>query len=39
VGALWSSASHSGFFLLLAGLAVAAAALLWWLDRPIRSLS
>jgi len=39
VGALWSSASHAGFFLLLAGLAVAAAALLWWLDRPIRSLS
>src|SRR5690606_12889905 len=36
VGALWSSASHAGFFLLLAGLAVAAAALLWWLDRPIR---
>src|SRR5690606_6621551 len=38
VGTLWSKASHSGFFLLLAGLAVAAAALLWRLDRPIRTL-
>jgi len=39
VGTLWSKASHSGFFLLLAGLAVVAAALLWRLDRPIRTLS
>ncbi|MDQ2701411.1 MAG: peptide MFS transporter [Pseudomonadota bacterium] len=39
VGTLWSSASHSGFFLVLSGLAVAAAALLWRLDRPIRTLS
>lgn len=38
VGTLWSRASHPGFFLVLAGLAVAAAALLWRLDRPIRSL-
>ena len=38
VGTLWSRASHAGFFLLLAALAVAAAALLWRLDRPIRSL-
>lgn len=38
VGTLWSRASHSGFFLLLAGLAVLAAALLWRLDRPIRAL-
>lgn len=38
VGTLWSKASHPGFFLLLAGLAVAAAALLWRLDRPIRAL-
>jgi POT family proton-dependent oligopeptide transporter len=38
VGTLWSKASHPAFFLLLAGLAVAAAALLWRLDRPIRSL-
>jgi POT family proton-dependent oligopeptide transporter len=38
VGTLWSKASHPAFFLLLAGFAVAAAALLWRLDRPIRSL-
>lgn len=38
VGTLWSRASHAGFFLLLAALAVAAAALLWRLDRPIRTL-
>jgi POT family proton-dependent oligopeptide transporter len=38
VGTLWSKASHPSFFLLLAGLAVAAAALLWRLDRPIRAL-
>ena len=38
VGTLWSRASHAGFFLLLAGLAAAAAALLWRLDRPIRTL-
>ncbi|MBO9718233.1 MAG: peptide MFS transporter [Pseudoxanthomonas sp.] len=38
VGTLWSRASHSGFFLLLSGLAVAAALLLWRLDRPIRAL-
>jgi proton-dependent oligopeptide transporter, POT family len=36
VGTLWSRASHSGFFVLLAGLAITAAALLWGLDRPIR---
>jgi proton-dependent oligopeptide transporter, POT family len=29
VGTLWSRASHSGFFVLLAGLAITAAALLW----------
>ena len=39
VGTLWSRASHAGFFLLLAGLAVVAAMLLWRLDRPIRTLS
>ena len=38
VGTLWSRASHAGFFLLLAGLAVVAAVLLWRLDRPIRAL-
>ncbi|MCD9028006.1 peptide MFS transporter [Luteimonas sp. BDR2-5] len=38
VGALWSKASHPAFFLLLAGLATIAAALLWRLDRPIRTL-
>ena len=38
VGALWSRASHTGFFILLAGLATLAAALLWWLDRPIRTI-
>lgn len=36
VGALWSRTSHAGFFLLLSGLAVAAACVLWLLDRPIR---
>ena len=36
VGTLWSSASHAGFFVLLAILAVLAAGLLWLLDRPIR---
>ena len=38
VGMLWSKVGHPAFFLLLAGLAVAAAALLWRLDRPIRAL-
>ena len=38
VGTLWSKTSHAGFFLLLAGLAIVAAILLWRLDRPIRSL-
>lgn len=38
VGTLWSRASHAGFFLLLAGLAMIAAVLLWRLDRPIRAL-
>ncbi|GAB3064478.1 peptide MFS transporter [Stenotrophomonas tumulicola] len=38
IGTLWSKTSHAGFFLLLASLAVLAAALLWRLDRPIRSL-
>jgi len=38
VGALWSRTSHAGFFSLLAVLALIAACLLWWLDRPIRSL-
>ncbi len=38
VGTLWSRASHSGFFLLLSGLTVLAALLLWRLDRPIRAL-
>ncbi|MGJ4802688.1 peptide MFS transporter [Luteimonas sp. SDU82] len=36
VGMLWSRASHAGFFVLLAGLAVLAAVLLRALDRPIR---
>ncbi|MCD9033003.1 peptide MFS transporter [Luteimonas sp. Y-2-2-4F] len=38
VGTLWSRVDHAGFFLLLAALALAAAALLWRLDRPIRTL-
>jgi POT family proton-dependent oligopeptide transporter len=38
VGALWSRTSHAGFFSLLAALALIAACLLWWLDRPIRNL-
>jgi len=38
VGTLWSKTSHAGFFLMLAGLAIVAAILLWRLDRPIRSL-
>jgi len=38
VGTLWSRTSHSGFFLLLAGLAMVAALLLWFLERPIRRL-
>jgi POT family proton-dependent oligopeptide transporter len=37
VGTLWSRTSHHGFFLVLAGLATAAAFLLWLLERPIRS--
>lgn len=36
VGTLWSRMSHSGFFVVLAGLATAAAISLWLLDRPIR---
>lgn len=36
VGTLWTHIGHAAFFLLLAGLAVAAAGLLWRLDRPIR---
>lgn len=36
VGTLWSRLPHAGFFLLLSGLAVLAAGLLWRLDRPIR---
>src|SRR5213082_50474 len=36
VGTLWSRTSHHGFFLILAGLAAAAAFLLWLLERPIR---
>ena len=36
VGTLWSRTSHYGFFLVLAGLATAAAFLLWLLERPIR---
>jgi len=39
VGMLWSRTSHAGFFLLLSGLAVLAALLLWRLDRPIRALN
>ncbi|MFC3716356.1 peptide MFS transporter [Luteimonas soli] len=38
VGMLWSKVGHPAFFLLLAGLAMVAAALLWRLDRPIRAL-
>jgi amino acid/peptide transporter (Peptide:H+ symporter), bacterial len=37
VGTLWSSLSHSAFFLVLSALAVLAAVLLWRLDRPIRA--
>lgn len=37
VGALWSWISHAGFFVLLAGLALLAACVLWLLDRPIRT--
>lgn len=37
VGTFWSRASHSGFFVLLAILAVIAAVVLWVLDSPIRS--
>ena len=37
VGALWSRTSHAGFFVLLSGLAVVAACVLWRLDRPIRN--
>jgi len=37
VDTLWSRTSHHGFFLVLAGLAAAAAFLLWLLERPIRS--
>jgi POT family proton-dependent oligopeptide transporter len=36
VGALWSRTSHAGFFVLLSGLALVAACVLWMLDRPIR---
>ncbi|MBA3962694.1 MAG: peptide MFS transporter [Chthoniobacterales bacterium] len=36
VGTLWSRASHNAFFVMLASLAVAAALILWLLDRPIR---
>lgn len=36
VGTLWTHIGHASFFLLLAALAVLAALLLWWLDRPIR---
>jgi POT family proton-dependent oligopeptide transporter len=39
VGTLWSKTSHPVFFLLLAGLALLAAALLRLLDRPIRALT
>lgn len=38
VGALWSRTSHAGFFVLLSGLALVAACVLWMLDRPIRNL-
>jgi POT family proton-dependent oligopeptide transporter len=37
VGALWSRTSHAGFFVLLSGLALLAACVLWMLDRPIRN--
>lgn len=39
VGMLFTRAGNAGFFLLLSGLAVVAAVLLWRLDRPIESLS
>jgi proton-dependent oligopeptide transporter, POT family len=39
VGTFWTTASHAAFFLVLAALAVLAAALLWRLDRPLRSLT
>jgi POT family proton-dependent oligopeptide transporter len=39
VGTFWTTTSHAAFFLILAALAVIAAALLWRLDRPLRSLS
>jgi len=38
VGALWSRTSHAGFFVLLSGLALLAACVLWMLDRPIRNM-
>lgn len=38
VGTLWSRMDHASFFLVLSALAVAAAAMLWRLDRPIRNL-
>ena len=38
VGALWSRTSHAGFFVLLSGLALLAACVLWMLDRPIRTM-
>jgi POT family proton-dependent oligopeptide transporter len=37
VGTLWTRVSHAGFFVLLAGLALLASALLWRLDKPIRA--
>jgi len=39
VGTLWTRLGHSGFFVLLAGLALVAAGLLWRLDKPIRERS
>ncbi len=39
VGMLFTRAGNAGFFLLLAMLAMAAALMLWRLDRPIRALS
>lgn len=38
VGTLWSSTSHGGFFVLLAGLGLGAGIFLWFLDRPIQEI-
>ena len=39
VGTLWTRLGHAGFFVVLSGLALVAAGLLWRLDKPIRETS